>query len=425
VTSDGTATVEARLSHADAARWYMATPENPMVITALVILEERLSLKSLADLVQGKLLRLPRFRQRVVETAGGGDPRWQAEETFELGAHVRRLVEAAPVGEEELARIAGERMSAPLPAERSPWMIELVDLATGGSALVVRIHHGIADGQALVAVLGELADRPPPRGSAGAPRAATPDRALSLLGSVAGLGRLVLDADDPATPLRGSLRGDKRVAWSRPMDLAAAKAVARGSGHHLIDVLLAAVSGALARYLRHHGVDPVDVRGLMPIAAPSAGSRKLGNHYASVSINLPVTEPDPARRMALVADEVIKRRSRSESQLAAALLGLVGAVAPGLERRAVRWRARKVSLVVSSLRGPDQKVRLAGACATSIIVWAPAPASVALSLALFGYGDELRLGVAADAGVIEDPDRIAAAFEAEMAALLAGARPAS
>jgi diacylglycerol O-acyltransferase len=415
MTTTGAPPPEVPLAPADAARWHMATARNPMVITALLLTEQRLTLEGVADVVQGKLLRVERFRQRIV-SGRRGRPRWTLEEPFSLGAHVYRLP-GIPVGDAELARIAGARMTAALPDERSPWTFELVDRAGGGSALVVRVHHGIADGQALVAVLGELADRPPPaaRGPAGG---GGPRRWPSLRG----LGRLLVDRDEPATLLRGDLRGDKRVAWSEPLPLGGAKALARQRGHHLIDVLLAAVAGALARYLRLRGGSPADVRALMPVATAPRGARRSGNHYASVSVSLPLTEPDPYRRMSRIAAEIVALRSGGDSHLAAALLGWVGSLAPGVERRAVAWRARKVSLVASSLRGPDQKVRIAGAEVSGIVVWAPAPASVALSLALFGYGDELRLGVAADAGVIADPLPLVAAFEEEMNALLPGAR---
>src|SRR5204863_245948 len=84
---------------------------------------------------------------------------------------------------------------------------------------------------------------------------------------------------------------------------------------------------------------------------------------------------------------------------------------PGLERRAVAWWARKASLVVSSLRGPETRLHLTGHTVRSMVVWAPAPASIALSLSLFGYAGEMRLGVLADAGVITDPEALAAAVD--------------
>jgi diacylglycerol O-acyltransferase len=409
-------TGEERLSRADAARWHMGTRENPMVIGALLIVDGRLELAALEELVRRKLLPLPRFRQHVVDGPGAA-PRWREDAPFDLALHVTRL---PGITDERLAHLAGERMSAPLPAGRSPWALELVELASGHSAVLGRIHHCIADGQALVAVLGELSDRPltPPP----APGKPPPHRAAGWWQAVAGMGRFVAAADEPATRLRGTLDGDKRVAWSRPVALAAIKDLAHARGRHLVDVLLAAVAGLLARYLRLHQETAVDVRALVPIAAPAAANSRAGNHYASVSVTLPVTEPDPGRRMDLVGEEVLRRRL-GDSGLAKALLELAGAAAPGLEHRAVSWRSRKASLVVSSLRGPDDRVQLAGHTVQTVVVWPPAPATVALSLSLFGYADELRLAVLADAAVIPDPERLAGLFDEEMVTLLAGVPP--
>ena len=87
-----------------------------------------------------------------------------------LRAVVRRFDATLPVtsvrtveslGSDALARLVSARMSAPLPPERSPWSLELVDLTPGGSALIARFHHCIADGRALVSMLEELADGAP------------------------------------------------------------------------------------------------------------------------------------------------------------------------------------------------------------------------------------------------------------------------
>ena len=154
-----------RLSRADAARWHMATPENPMIIGALMHFDQRLTLEALQDLVRSKLVPHRRFRQHVVEAANRvGRPGWLEDSAFDLGAHVRKLDPPRPVDAAALVGLASEGMTAPLPRDRSPWTFDLVDLATGGSALLVRIHHCIADGRALVSLLAELGTRRTPQG---------------------------------------------------------------------------------------------------------------------------------------------------------------------------------------------------------------------------------------------------------------------
>ena len=80
-----------------------------------------------------------------------------------FGAHVRRLKLPGPADAAALLGLASAGMSAPLPRDQSPWSFDLVDLAPAGSALLVRIHHCIADGRALVALLEQLADEAPAR----------------------------------------------------------------------------------------------------------------------------------------------------------------------------------------------------------------------------------------------------------------------
>jgi diacylglycerol O-acyltransferase len=379
----------------------MATAENPMVIGALVVTEERLPASALEATVRRKLLPHRRFRQHVAESP---QPRWRDDPAFDLAAHLH--ASPAPVSEGELARLVGARLGTALPEGRSPWDLQLHDLESGGSALFARVHHCIGDGQALVSLLADLggADAPAP------PRARTPFRPWR---PVAALARYLTMGDDPVTPLRGSLSGAKRVAWSSAIPMPELKAAAHAHGQHLTPLLLAGVAGALGRYLRQAGQTPVDVRSLMPVATRADG--ELGNHYSSVYLRLPVSEPDPARRLAFLAEEMARV---SESGLAGRLTGLVGGLSASVERRAVQRWSRKASLVVSSVRGPDQPVRIADRTVGSVVVWAPTPASIALGLSLFGYAGALRLGVLADAAVVPDPAALAEGFEDELSGLL-------
>jgi len=53
---------------------------------------------------------------------------------------------------------ASELAATPLDPAHPLWQIHLIDRYDGGSALIVRIHHCIADGIALTAVLLSIAD---------------------------------------------------------------------------------------------------------------------------------------------------------------------------------------------------------------------------------------------------------------------------
>ena len=401
-----------------------------MVIGALLLFDQPVALDALAEVVSRKLLPHRRFRQHVVEPEHAfARPCWRDDNSFDLGEHVLELTPPHALDRDALVCLAGDRMSAPLPRDRSPWTLELVDLAPAGSALIARFHHCIADGRALVSLLGELADGVR-NGAAGTAVASSRSSHVSRRGGLwawlAGFLRLFMLSADPVGGSRRPLSGRKRVAWSTSISMDSVKAVARARGHHVADVLLAGVAGALARTSGARGPAPKSVRVLLPVAAPSESSSDgLGNHYASVFVRLPIAVADPRARLEIIARDMDAVRRGGALRLAMALMRLAGAAAPAVERWAVRWWSRRASLVVSTLPGPDSPVLLAGRRVRAIVVWAPAAASVGLSITLFGYAGALHLGVLADAAVIDRPEELAAGFQAAMDELRRGAAPDS
>jgi len=409
------------LSHGDTTRWHMATPENPMVIGALLFLDGRLTLDELDELVRTKLLAYRRFQQHVVEPSHVlVAPRWRDDAPFDLRAHVARISSDAPVDEATLASLVSDRLTERLGSYRSPWKLELIDLASGSSALLVRVHHCIADGQALVHLLEDLAAVAPaarapartsrPVSSASAAR----DLVRWSLHGARALHRWITLPKEPPTHLRGRPFGQKRVAWSDAVSLDAIKAIAHARGHRVTDVLLAAVAGAIGRYLDAHGSGPpASLRGLLPLAAPGT-STGLGNHYASVFVDLPLEGTNRSRRLDEVARRTAALRDRGEAQIALEMAGLAGVLAARVEHLLVRWLSQKASFVVSSVPGPEASLRLAGRPVRSIVVWAPAPGSIAASFTLFGYAGDLRLGVETDAAVVAHPEDLVQAFGREI-----------
>jgi hypothetical protein len=127
-------------------------------------------------------------------------------------------------------------------------------------------------------------------------------------------------------------------------------------------------------------------------------------------VGLPLAGADPHARLRAIADELAVLRARGESRVAVGLIGLAGAVAPGIERWAVRRWSRRASLVVSSVPGPQAPLHVAGLPLKTTVVWAPAPACVALSFTVFGYAGALYVGALADDAVIDQPEDLIAAF---------------
>ena len=83
-----------------------------------------------------------------------GHPVWVEDPDFELRRHVRRTVLPAPGDEAQLAAVVGEFASLPLKRDRPLWELLFVEgLAGGRMAVVAKLHHAVADGTAVVALL--------------------------------------------------------------------------------------------------------------------------------------------------------------------------------------------------------------------------------------------------------------------------------
>src|SRR5690606_14169664 len=111
------------------------------------------------------------------------------------------------------------------------------------------------------------------------------------LGSSLALARLVRLRSDPRTSLRGPRGGARRVSWSRGVPLDALKARARASGEKVNDVLLAAVTGAMRRYLRERGEPAPAMRAVVPVnlRPPDVPiDLEHGNWFGLVWVDLPV-----------------------------------------------------------------------------------------------------------------------------------------
>ncbi len=264
-----------RMSKVDTAWLRMDSPSNLMMIVGVWSLQPGVDHQALCERVEERLLKYHRFRQRVVEDAAGAT--WVEDRKFDIHAHVTRAELPKGKGSDQarLQALVGQLAMAPLDRRRPLWHIDHVEGYEGGSALIVRIHHCIADGIALISVTMSLVDggsTPPERRRKTAPASAEDwiadtlikpftgltVKALGLAGDGAakslGLLRepekmmagglagsldvarlayqvisdaasLALMPDDSKTRLKGKPGTSKRVAWCQPLPLDEVKAV--------------------------------------------------------------------------------------------------------------------------------------------------------------------------------------------------------
>lgn len=415
------------MSPVDGAWLRMDSATNPMVINTVLMLDGAVPHAQIEALVRDRLLLHARFRRRALESGAPlVPPRWEDDPHFDLRTHVHRVALPAPADEAALAELVSDRMSAPLDRQRPLWQLYHVEGLASGSALFARVHHAVGDGVALVNLLLGLTDEgPKPKAvKVGVPIAKARD--VVELGKLAGdraasLTRMLLLSSDPEGPLRGNLGVRKRAAWSRPFDVEAVKAAAHRRHAKLNDVVVASVAGALREYLASKGSSQEQVRALVPVYVRGHAQQgsELGNHFGLVFLPMPVHLPEAEARIGHAKKAMDDLKRAPDALVAMTVLGAMGMASEGLERIGIDIFTKKASLLLTNVPGPAEHLHLLGRRLSSVLVWAPVSGNIALGVTLLSYAGSIRLGVSADARVIEDPRAIVEAFERVFEASLA------
>ncbi len=450
-------TAPLRMSNVDAAWLGMDSPENLMMVTGVLRLDEELDRPRLVEVIGHRLLAAyPKFSMRPLPSGSPFEqPVWTDDPDFDLSRHVLDAGEVR--GDEGLADLVSGLLGRPLDMRHSPWQFHLVTLPASAdgpatSALVARLHHCIADGIALASVLLSLTDDDPDvPADEGRPASSRDPRRPGLrsrltegsrdLAPVAGVDplsprslRQAVDAAtfgwqvlstgvglllanrDPRTRLSGRLGTAKVAAWSRPLELAMTKRIAAALGVTVNDVLLAVTAGALRRHLTGHGETAHDLRVFVPVdlrrGEPVPPS--LGNKFGIVFVKLPVSVADPLERVARVHERMTRRKASAQAASTFAILAVVGALPSWAHRLAVRVLGAKSSAIVTNVPGPTRPVYLAGSRVTRVTFWVPQAGSVGLGVSLLSYAGEVTVGVAADCNLVPEPAGLVAAAEAEL-----------
>ncbi len=413
--------------------WLQDRPSNRMVINA-ILLVEALDLPSLHALLRARLLEVGggetyrRLRQSVVRR--GGRPWWsEPAAELDLGAHVFEVDDPALRTREGLQRHVGTEAARPLPDDRPLWQVQVVQGFEGGrTALYFRIHHCLGDGIALVRLLFQLtdpaadgADRATrlPRQRRGAQGALARWVALPLAGPAIVARHFVSRAD--RHDLHGSpLAGEKRVAWSRELDLDAVKRIKDGLDATVNDVLMAAVAGAFARYLAAEGATPVgEIRASVPVnVRPPRIPPVLENRFVAVLFRLPAGLGDARERVLEVRRRMQKLKGGVEplAMFGAANLFLK-VLPPRWSRHLIDFFANKCTCVLTNVPGPAEPVYLAGRRLVDAMFWVPQRADIGIGISILSYAGRVRVGVIADIERIARPERFLDAFHEEIGAM--------
>ncbi|MGH6640589.1 MAG: wax ester/triacylglycerol synthase family O-acyltransferase [Polaromonas sp.] len=470
-----------RMSKVDTAWLRMDSDANLMMIVGVWQLTPGVKHAAVCERIENSLLKYDRFRQRVMEDAAGAT--WVNDRNFDLANHVvlEKLPQTAQGGEQEalqdrVAELATQRLDP----KRPLWQIHLIEDYTGpdgvkGSAMIVRIHHCIADGIALISVTMSLVDGgapPPERRKENAMASGAEDwiadtllkpftditvkalgavgegaaRSLGLLGDpkrgleqglelgmrgsldmakvlfqvLSDSAALALMPDDSRTRLKGKPGGTKKVAWCQPIPLDEVKAVGKALNCSINDVLLSCVAGALGEYLKSHGdeVAGQEIRAMVPVnLRPLEQAHKLGNRFGLVPLVLPIGVDNPIERVYEVRRRMAALKGSYQPLLAFSLLAVAGLLIKPAQDLMLNLFSKKTTAVMTNVPGPREKLKFCGSTLEQSMFWVPQSGDVGLGVSILSYGGGVQFGVITDSALCPEPQRIIDEFVPEFAKL--------
>ena len=453
------------MSPVDAAWYHMDGPANLAMVTGILLTKERLDFEKVRAVYQHRLVGFDRFRQRVVERGFLiSTPAWEDMPNFDIDQHVHHVALPTPHDRAALTALINDIASTPLDHEQPLWQVHVVDDFDGGSALIMRLHHCIGDGTAMMTVLQRLFDTTPGASPLAAldgaakverellgrlltPALDTVERvarkALATVGSAVdvvshpqqvidkatvileGAGMLVaelLKSSDPQSPLKGAFGMRKHVAWSRPVAIEDIKAIGAPSGAKVNDVLVAGMTGALRAYLKRRGVD-VDhttVRAMVPVdLRPPERAGELGNEFGLVVLDLAVASSDSMDRLAMTKARMDALKRSPEAMAMLVLFNIFGRAPKELEDLATQVFGSKASVVMTNVAGPKKTLYLAGVPIDRVMFWVPHPGKqLGMGISILSYKGMASLAVIADAHLVPDPEAITTRFNREFSQML-------
>jgi WS/DGAT/MGAT family acyltransferase len=432
----------------DAATWRTAaaSPHLRSTVVALVLLDSAPDWSRLHARVERLTRMVPVLRQRPIRGVFGvASPRLAVDPDFDLSLHLRRMRLAGSGSWDELMQEARRVSLTDFDRDRPLWEMVLIEGLEGQrAALLLKLHHAIADGQATVLIglnLVEMAEAPNPDEpeapaapepvGAGAPEVSVADivdnvrRGIgaaervgeamlalargtmtdpvatwtSVLGTVASVGRFTSMPDGPLSPLMTE-RGTTYHFGAFDLPFAGLRAAAKSRGCSVNDAFMAAVGLGLERYHVRHGCVADDLRFNVPISLRGdAGdtSAQASNAVTIARFALPVAGLTIEERMQSAHDAVAQWREEPALRFADPLAEISWLVpVPVLAQAALAS-----DVTTSNVPGPPIPLYVAGA---RIVGMYPLVATIgaAVNVTMVTYDGSAFVGISADDRAVPD-----------------------
>jgi len=398
------------------------------------------------------LHRVPRYRQRLHTIPIYNHAVWVDDPHFDLDYHIRHTALPKPGSLEQLKKLVARVMAQPLDRKRPLWETWIVEGLEGGKqfGMITKIHHCMIDGSAGVDLANiQFSVSPDP------PELETPERfrprpaprrlELFLNESRRQLGipfeiakdfrRFITETDDlrkeirtranalgqlfgmglrpDETPLNGPVGPHRRFEWisCRLDDL---KAMRKGLGCSINDIVLTVVTKAVREYLIAKGVDVevIDFKVSTPVSVRKEGSKgELGNNVSSWIIPLPISESDPKRQLERIHEMTEKLKETNQAIGIQMMLQIQEWTPSTLLSLGAQSPSGPINTIVTNVPGPQVPLYFHGARLRAIYPAVPLMSGMGLGIALTSYAGTMGIGFNADPDLVPDLDLFVLCFK--------------
>lgn len=444
-----------RLSSLDASFLYLERPAMHMHVAGLSVFSPRedgpLTYDDLQRTVEQRLHLAPRLRQRVLPVPGNiARPLWVDDDRFDLDFHLRRAAVPSPGGRFQLERAVGRVLSRPLDRSKPLWELYAFEgLERDRTAVLLKMHHALADGIAGMVIASALFDLAPDASSPTPPKKAwAPDHEPSrdelfrraireqMLHPLEAVAHVAQAPSRFAGELVETLSGMKDLAGmgrppQGPFDTEVAPArrfattevsferihrIKETLGGTINDAVLTAVASGLSELLVARG-EPIKgrvLRVMVPVSVRSRGEQgDVGNRVAPSLVDVPVGRMSARTRLRRVRAATAALKDSAMAVSADSIIGLGAFAPPALHATAARLvsRGRWFNLVVSNIPAPQVPIYLAGARLEASYPAMPLAENCGLSIACNSLGGMMAFGLTADWDAVPDVELLASGIE--------------
>ncbi len=244
-----------------------------------------------------------------------------------------------------------------------------------------------------------------------------------VVNDLASVSKLALAGTSVSTVWSGVPGVEKGASFAPVFSLAHVKEIRKQTGTTVNDVLLAAVSATLTRYLREHGDDSVDeVLWMIPVSIKPLDAelpKELGNHFALVGFRMPLGIDDVHERLSEVHDRMERIKNSDEALLTFGVQRGISQAPRKAATALTNLLANKGVGVLTNVPGPREAMTLAGTEVTGVMGWAPCSGNQPLTICIFTYNDQVAIGFGTDKTLVPDGDRLGEIYREEFDAMYA------